>query len=549
MVENLQVKVPMPAALVEFIGRNSARELFDDIQDLGNVRPIPIKNFAPSDALRKALWNQRNLATEPVFQDSFTVEKSYRGPFYQMPFAKVGEWKPNDWLQPEIIDQMKKNGVIKTALFLKKAPILATVKKMKIRHEVPRIEGFLNHVIEPILYDLFVTSMFAMDYGVSLHEKVFKAEAISFKYEQSGVTRTYNDNAIFYKKIKWNNPRTIKEIKIQQNSQDYDGYVQGSAYLGQSTSPNNMNLPGDIEIPVEKSFMWGKGQENSLWGTSDLDAVYEYWYWLELLSGYYMRYLEKLATPPMIGYAPPGTTYSRDENKQVENLSWLAEMLARLQDGMAIVFPSQYDPNSRNRLWDASEMALSSRGDLYNTAISWLELALFKGMFVPDKPVSHGSGTQGNFGSYAMADIQFEAFLVGEEWDLISIVKNIQKYIIRPLLDYNFGIKTADAKIVYPPLSREIKQRVYDVFLQLVDGHPDFDSINFIEIADELGIPVYSETELAEKLAEKVKQAKDMFEATGGNQDQNAPPAAGNKTTTPKTPPPAKGKTPPPAKK
>lgn len=526
---------PLPKALVNFIGRENANIISQDIQDVSNIRPRPIKNFSNSDFLRKALWESRmNFATPAPNTDGLTIEKSFRGPFYQSPLLgaqNLGEWKPTEWLTPEIVDQMKKNGVIKTGLFLKKAPILATVKKIHIKHEIPRIEGFLNHVMQPLWRELFWTALTGMDYGVALHEKVFKSERLNFRYAQSNTMRTFSGDALFYKKIKWNNPRTIKKIKIQNKTQDYDGYVQSSGFISTSSagsiSPGGNFGPTDIDIPVWKSFMWGKNQENSLWGSSDLDGVYEYWYWLELLSGYYMRYLEKLATPPIVGYAPPGTTYSKDEDRAVENLSWLADMLGRLQDGMAIVFPSQFDFNSRNRLWEAKELVISSRGDLYSTAIAWLELAIFKGIFVPDKPVSQGAGAQGNFGSYAMADVQFEAFLVAEEWDLLNLVDSINKYVIRPLIDLNFGEKAADAIIHHPPLSRELKQRVYDIFLGLVANHPDYNAINFRDIAEELGVALYSEEEVKEKQQESIANAAAMANATrppeptGGDNDDD----------------------------
>lgn len=438
-------------------------------------------------------------------------EQTFRGFSYQSPmFRPLTEYKPYDILGPTVIDQMRRNGVIKTGLFLKKAPILAVIAKSSIKHENPRIQAYLNHVMEDILYPLVQSSLLAMDYGVALHEKVWEAESISFKYsDDKGVNRTFNGDSLHYKKIKWNNLSTIKEIRIQPGSQDYDGYVQNAG-----TTP--------IPIPAEKSFMFGKGQENTLWGTSDLDSVYEYWYWLELISGYHMRYLEKLGTPPMIGYAPNGITYSRDLEKSVENITWLAQLAGNLQDGGAIVMPSVFDTNSRNRLWELKEMAISDRGDLYGNATVWLEGAILKGLFVPDKPVSSGNTS---IGSYALADVQFEAFLVGEEWDTQSLVRQIERYVLRPLLDVNFGPKVADATIQHPPLSRELKQRVFDIFKSLIANHPDYSAINFKEIADELGVPMYSDAEQQKRNQQKFEDAQKMADITRPQkQDQNPPP-------------------------
>ncbi len=514
-VDFLPEKVPPRIELV--IGQAAARAIEEDFSF--NRRYIAA---AQSRYSKPSVFGRvKNLFTNTTSQDF--LEKTYRGINYQSPLMgnMLGEYKPFDALTPQVIDQMKRNGVIKTGLFLKKAPILAVIAKSTIKHENPRIQAYLNFVMRDILYPLVQSSLLAMEYGVSLHEKVWLAEAITFKYtDPNGVNRTFNGNSIHYKKIKWNNPQTIKKINIQDKSQDFDGYVQA-------------NGAQDIPISVEKSFMFGKGQENTLWGTSDLDSVYEYWYWLELISGYHMRYLEKLGTPPLIGYAPNGITYSRDAEKAVENITWLAELAGQLQDGVAIVLPSVFDPNSRNRMWELKEMTISDRGDLYGNATVWLEGAILKGLFVPDKPVSSGNTS---IGSYALADVQFEAFLVGEEWDTQSLVRNIERYVLRPLIDLNFGEKAADAQIQHPPLSRELKQRVFDIFKSLVSGHPDYSSINFKAIADELGIPIYSDAELQKINEQKFADAQRMAEITQPQQpDQPVTDTTKNNSQQPST--------------
>src|SRR5690606_17568745 len=155
--------------LIQFLGPERSNIILNDIQDISNISPISesSRKFSRNDFLRRALSRQ-NLATPPpMSNEALTVEKTFRGPFYQSPtfgVNQLGEWRHTDWLTPEIVDQMKKNGVIKTGLFLRKAPILATVKKMKISHEVPRIEGFLNHVMQPIFQDLFWKALTAFDY-------------------------------------------------------------------------------------------------------------------------------------------------------------------------------------------------------------------------------------------------------------------------------------------------------------------------------------------------------------------------------------------------
>ena len=500
----------IPISIRRGIGSKIADVIEEDIRLSKQPRRKEPTNSSFLGTVKRGFDRTFNLKTSETPKNVNVQEMTYRGVSYTSPSISqyLTEYRPFDALTPEVIDQMKRNGVIKTGLFLKKAPILAVMAKARISHPNPRVEAFLQHVMKDLLYTLCQSSLFALDYGVSLHEKVFIADKLRFQYVQNGVNRTFNGDALYYKKIKWNNPRTIKEIRIQDRTQDFDGYTQ-SAGAG-----------NDVIVEAYKAFMFGKSQENSLWGTSDLEPVYEYWYWLELISGYYMRYLEKLGTPPLVGYAPNGVTYSKDADTTVENISWLAELATRLHDGLAIVMPSAFDPNSRNRLWELKEMALSSRGDLYQTAITWLEGAILKGLFVPDKPVSSGNNS---IGSYAMADVQFEAFLVGEEWDLKSFLQHVNKYVIRPLIDLNFGPQVQDAAIDCPPLSRELKQRVFDIFKDLVDSHPDFARVNFTEMAEEIGVPLYSEFEMKAKKEEAFEDGQRVAEAAAKIQSANQP--------------------------
>src|SRR6185503_8664460 len=124
----------------------------------------------------------------------------------------------------------------------------------------------------------------------------------------------------------------------------------------------------------------------------------------------------------------------------------------------------------------------------------------------------------------------------GEGWDTQSLVRKMERDVLRPLIDLNFGEKAADAQIQHPPLSRELKQRVFDIFKSLVANHPDYSSINFKAIADAIGIPIYSDAELQKINEQKFADAHSMAEITQPQQpDQPVTDTTKNNSQQPST--------------
>jgi len=460
---------------------------------------IPQKREKPLSLIDRVKYSFKVLAQGKEGVEELTRTKSYSGTSSSSQLtSSLSNYFTTGDISFDILEKMRKDGVVKAGLVFKKAPVLRAIRKAKIVCEDKKIEAFLEKVFLPHLYELALTSLKAFEFGISFHEKVFKREDLNVEYENEETRKkevAYKGYALTPYKYKFNHPMTISKIETIPETQEFNGYVQ---------TPN-------ILIPFQKAFVFAVNDFNSLWGESELIPTYPYWFWKELITAYYMRYLEKRATPPMIGMAPVGKSYSGDNEEVVDNLNWLAEVASHLRDGMTAVFPAAYDEGGR-QLWDLKELSVSDRGNVYRDALDWSEAAIFRSLLVPDKPISQML----QVGSYSLANVQFEAFLMVSESVLMEFLDAVEKDILKQLVELNFGANAPEVQIQTPPLSDEERARYYDIFKSLLVGHPQASRIDLLKLAEELGIPVTEAEEATEEVPEEEEIPE---EEEGTNED------------------------------
>ena len=199
-----------------------------------------------------------------------------------------------------------------------------------------------------------------------------------------------------------------------------------------------------------------------------------------------MRWLERRASPPMVGRAPKGVSFSKELNQEVDNLTWLLDVATRLRDGFAAVFPGDLDAKG-NPEWDLRELKIDNRAGVYESALERLWLEMLKGLVVPDKPVQQGTGSTGSF---ALANVQFRAFLTTREAKLHELLDYYNRYVVTPIVRYNFGVGSAKATIETLPLSEEVRTKLFEAFRLVVQAkHPDVANVALQELSKVLEIP------------------------------------------------------------
>jgi len=193
---------------------------------------------------------------------------------------------------------------------------------------------------------------------------------------------------------------------------------------------------GDIvELPLEKLIVYSENKEfGNHYGTSRLRAVYKNWFIKETIIKFWNIALERWGQPIVIGTVP--TT---------DDLNKMIEILNGLQNKSSI---------AKTEGWEIAALETGigrSAGGDYSKAIEYHNEQITKGMLLPSLMMSGGQGG----GSYGLGQTHFDIFTLmvqNLENDVSGIV---EKYLIRPLVEYNFGVQKSYPEFHFEPLTKQ----------------------------------------------------------------------------------------------
>jgi len=134
----------------------------------------------------------------------------------------------------------------------------------------------------------------------------------------------------------------------------------------------------------------------------------------------------------------------------------------------------------------------AGEGGDYLAAITYHDEQILKALFTPSLLVS-----QPKTGSFALGDVQFMVFEFGLNNLENDIVGFCNSYLIKPLIEINFGVQTEYPKLVFEPLSKE-KKLILSKYFALLSKSGVIDP-DEPWIRDDLGFPEYDETTLDKK--------------------------------------------------
>lgn len=233
-----------------------------------------------------------------------------------------------------------------------------------------------------------------------------------------------------------------KEIKgyappghIAPKFQIYDGIQQ----IGQ---------PGPI--PKENTFYYPLLMENgNMNGRRLLEAAFTPWYFSMLLHIYANRYYERFGEPTAVGRAPfdeqapggtgkPGNEYMLDVMENLRNRGVVVLSNDGRQDGSSGKF--QYD-------YDINFLESTMRGADFERYMLRLDEEISLALFTPTLLFRVA-----DVGSYNLGQGHMQVYL----WMLNRMnsdrAEYINRYILSPIMDYNFTAKGERPKIVYKKL-------------------------------------------------------------------------------------------------
>lgn len=337
-----------------------------------------------------------------------------------------------------IYEKMTNDDQVNVCLQLKKDLILGEGAQIVPGDEnqddiVKDIERALFNDYEGTFVDDLEEILTAYDFGFSITEKIFKHR---------------DKNKLGLKVLKTRHPNSWLIY------QDDKGNI---SKFEQRTVEGNIDVLKNTII----HFINSKRFQNP-YGTSDLRAAYNAWLTKTHIVRFFSIFLEKAASPIPVGKynknSPPGTADK------------LLDVLKRFQTKTAITLPEDIL---------VEFLEAKNNGDVYHKAIHLFNMFIGRALFIPDLVGFTGSETGG--GSLALGKEQMNLFFMHINRRRASLEDAINKEIILPIINYNFGFMDNPPKFKFKPLDESRAVDLAKTWLEAVKGNayqPNEEEIN-----------------------------------------------------------------------
>jgi len=381
----------------------------------------------PEDINNPKMGGSTNLLDDFYFG---TVEKT-QWESGNVGFTQFGPYNPSDFYQKRsdysVPQQMMSDSQVYAAMQLKIDLIIGNGWKLVTQDEnqeevTEEMMLYLDSWMEEPL-DLMIEDMVKNSYqfGFSITEKVFKLR---------------DNNYLMIDKLKTTHPGS---------------WTLHTDKLGNVVRFEQTGIDGDRDInPNSLIHFKNNPQWQNPYGTSDLESVFAEWFSKRQVLRYYSIFMEKYASPTPVGKYKTGTPNAR--------ITDFFNVLKKFQAKTAIVHP------------DAMELEFletKSNGEVYQKALNHFNMAIGRGLLVPDLLGFTGSESQAG-GSQALGREQMDVFFKHLERRRQQIERAINRHVIQPMLFWNYGQMPNPPKFKFNPIAEDDLQWRVTSFLESV---------------------------------------------------------------------------------
>jgi len=403
----------------------------------------------------------------------------YNGQFYRSDTS----------LSYTVIEDMLANGAIQFALAIKQSSIhsvLRNDRSWQAECEDERIKNIVYGMARQIFRDYASEMLLYMPYGAMFFEKQWtKLEPVAKWGIEGSRGKAYG-----YEKLASVNPETIAYINY--DGKKFDGFTQ-------------LTHKGEVHVPAEYSLVLSYDKKfRNLWGSSILSPAYPYWFWLEISTRAFMRYLERTGTPVTIVYAP-GRQKVRVGGVAYDSMDYALLQAAYIAKSNAAAFPSDVHEEGGHKLWEVEYLEPSQRGDSFIRAIEYMNTMIMRSMIIADRTATAGDGT----GSYAMSQTHLGVSQLHNQLVLDDFVSQINRYVVGPIVQYNGRRSTPPAAIVVEGLDEGARGRLFQLISiagnQAGDAQP-LGKVDWERLYELTGIPALTQEEVDAIAEDKLKK-------------------------------------------
>lgn len=385
-----------------------------------------------------------------------------------------------------------------------------------------RVE-FVKQALEPLRRTFMMDVLRALDFGFTPMEKVWEVKPVNGKLQ------------LVYGKL--------KPLSHKVSSPMLDRAT--GAFRGIKNA-----APGaTVILPPNKSFWFvNDGGVADWWGTPRNEVARKAWMNWEQTIDKLGKYESLSAGPiPLVQY-PTGQGHNASGNK-VDNFEIAQQLMAALTKGNGVLMPKILDQAARElaRIMQGGDIS-----QLYAWTISFLETKQsrvkdflepavhFERLMMRAWVVPERTATEGAHGTKAEAETQGDLVLSMGQDLMGDIVQCVNRWLVNPLLVFNFGPDAKDSVTVgFEPLVDEKAALMRDIVKEALtatsipEGFLEF--VSEVEAIEGVGVPVKdrdpeSDIRTAQRVLTEVLQ--DMLQAPP--QDPTQPPNPGNNPDDPK---------------
>lgn len=365
--------------------------------------------------------------------------------------------------------KIRRDPQIRLALSVIKAPILGL--PLQVTSKDKDIAGFIQEALSPIWRSVLRSSLTAVDFGHAPHEKLFEVKDITVTNED-GKEKTHR-NAIVYHKLKDLDPEHITAYLFDENG----GFAGFDWY-------------NDVRVPAEKSFVMVNEKEfGNPYGRSRLDCIYDPWYWCNVIFLFANRYYERKADPTTKARSPA----IPKQGGGMEVDSNFVTAVGNMKNSSTLVMSSQTTDGKYN--YDVEYLLDDKRGEMFKEYIDMLQALKLRGMLVPERVLTQDT----RVGSLAMVETMTDTFLKMEQQLIAELFEHINKFIINPLVEFNFGKEAPKAYAIPGSITEQNTDLLKEIIFKVIDAEMDIGSgkpyetasiINTAKMLENLNVPI-----------------------------------------------------------
>jgi hypothetical protein len=370
-------------------------------------------------------------------------------------FSAGGPFSPEEY-NPDNVDVstytlMRRDPLLSAGLALIKLPIIGLPWRINCDDE--KIAKTVTWAISKIWKSLVKSSLLAVDYGFSSHEKVWTRDDVKIsKIDKSGKEIVYhNGDLVFFKKIKSNHPETI--------SMKFDELQNLIEIIQQSTIGKDK-----IHLPIRKVFLFTNEKEfGNPFGTSRLKNAYKVWYWKELLYQFMMQYYERRGTPSTLATVPPGKSID-SSGSEINNMELGLRMASSLIGSSTAVIPYTGNKDTGENMWKLEFLKDDARGPMFVEAMQHVDAMCLRSIYVPENLLIQEGGS-----AYGGVSVHADLFLMTEKGLIADFEESVDEQLINPFIQANYPPnKRRVAHIKLDPLDWNRKIMLKEIFTEML---------------------------------------------------------------------------------